>query len=421
MKPELPTTTAKTALADEYEWLHSEPIFKGATCSVHRAIEKHGKRPVTIKVYEVGDRWKSLGLKEVEILTYLHLKAGYKNDEDGKNSLFFAPLVAWREDPTLNTLFLVFPGGGVSLRDFLESQSEHLQAEEVLELFHCLVLGLDFFHNLGLIHTDIKPENIILTPAAAAVPARATQQQSLNLVTLRGALFRVQYIDFGSATFENATLNPENTNSCDEAMPTPPVHNMLVSTRSYRAPEVNENKCWSYGIDVWSLGCVVFETLFGQKVSAEQGLDYSSAMLQCCRNPVKFQCLKILTEMLELDPIQRLSAHDLKSNPIFECFISKASLILPLESICSSEATNHQRLHQHCVHEPFNKAPLPECCGGASDGDDSKSDNCNGSDCSFLAASSLAHPPSRTPPRSDENQTINDTEEKVLKKRRKIK
>jgi dual specificity tyrosine-phosphorylation-regulated kinase 2/3/4 len=88
----------------------------------------------------------------------------------------------------------------------------------------CLV-ALSFVHKLGLVHSDIKPENILLASYSRA---------------------RVKVIDFGSSCY----LTDRQSS--------------YIQSRSYRAPEVILGLPYDGRIDIWSLGCVIAEMYTGQ-------------------------------------------------------------------------------------------------------------------------------------------------------------
>ena len=90
-------------------------------------------------------------------------------------------------------------------------------ARQVLE-------ALAFVHSLGIIHCDVKPENIVIRSYSRC---------------------EVKLIDFGSSCF--ATDRPTT----------------YIQSRSYRAPEVILGLDYDGRIDVWSLGCVLAEMLTG--------------------------------------------------------------------------------------------------------------------------------------------------------------
>lgn len=80
---------------------------------------------------------------------------------------------------------------------------------------------------LGLIHADLKPENIMLVD-----PARQP--------------FRVKVIDFGSASHVSKA-----------------VCSTYLQSRYYRAPEIILGLPFCESIDMWSLGCVIAELFLG--------------------------------------------------------------------------------------------------------------------------------------------------------------
>jgi dual specificity tyrosine-phosphorylation-regulated kinase 2/3/4 len=83
-----------------------------------------------------------------------------------------------------------------------------------------ILIALRHIHDLGFIHCDIKPENILLKNA---------NKSSIKL------------IDFGSATYKCAPFTS------------------YLQSRYYRAPEVILGCGYCNKIDIWSFGCVIFE------------------------------------------------------------------------------------------------------------------------------------------------------------------
>lgn len=86
--------------------------------------------------------------------------------------------------------------------------------------------ALLFLHSKNIIHGDIKPENIMFT----------------NILCNK-----VKLIDFGLSTFDDST-NKTNT----------------IATTPYRCPESIFNLIWSFGVDIWALGCVICEMKTGR-------------------------------------------------------------------------------------------------------------------------------------------------------------
>lgn len=88
-----------------------------------------------------------------------------------------------------------------------------------------MLKALKFVHSLGLVHSDVKPENILLGSYSRA---------------------QVKLIDFGSSCY----LTDRQSS--------------YIQSRSYRAPEVVLGLPYDGKIDVWSLGCVVAEMFTGE-------------------------------------------------------------------------------------------------------------------------------------------------------------
>ncbi|QIX53926.1 serine/threonine-protein kinase PknD [Rhodococcus sp. DMU1] len=93
--------------------------------------------------------------------------------------------------------------------------------------------ALDYAHEKGVLHRDVKPANILLGPSGARQPER------------------VLLTDFGIAKALDATQHLTKTGS-------------LVATLQYSAPEVFQGIPLDPRADVYSLGCTVFCLLTGR-------------------------------------------------------------------------------------------------------------------------------------------------------------
>lgn len=111
--------------------------------------------------------------------------------------------------------------------------------------------GVAYMHELSLIHTDLKTENILLCKNkennAIEEDNEETVEEEEEDVDVDGECKEdnIKIIDFGSAIF-NEDYHPE-----------------VVTTRDYRAPEVIMDLGWSFPCDIWSVGCIFFELATG--------------------------------------------------------------------------------------------------------------------------------------------------------------
>lgn len=122
---------------------------------------------------------------------------------------------------------MVFEPLSMNLREVLKKYGKNvgLHIKAVRSYTQQLFLALKLLKKSGILHADIKPDNILVNES--------------NLI--------LKLCDFGSAT--HITDN--------EITP------YLVS-RFYRAPEIILGMQYDYGIDMWSAGCTIYELYTGK-------------------------------------------------------------------------------------------------------------------------------------------------------------
>ncbi|KAK7907525.1 hypothetical protein WMY93_016137 [Mugilogobius chulae] len=106
-----------------------------------------------------------------------------------------------------------------SLHDFMGQRDEGLPLNDIRPIAKQLLIALESLRGLGIVHTDIKPDNIML-------------------VDHEKEPFRVKLIDFGLAKLKSElTLGME------------------MQALAFRAPEVSLGLPLSEAVDMWGLGC----------------------------------------------------------------------------------------------------------------------------------------------------------------------
>ncbi|XP_005108053.1 homeodomain-interacting protein kinase 2 [Aplysia californica] len=127
-----------------------------------------------------------------------------------------------------NHTCLVFEMLEQNLYDFLkQNKFQPLPLKYIRPITYQVLHALGKLKELGLIHADLKPENIMLVD-----PVRFP--------------YRVKVIDFGSASHVS------------KALPS-----TYLQSRYYRAPEILLGLPFCEAIDMWSLGCVIAELFLG--------------------------------------------------------------------------------------------------------------------------------------------------------------
>jgi len=122
---------------------------------------------------------------------------------------------------------------GIDAAEALFTDPAGMTVERTLRIVFEVGLGLDFAHRHGLWHRDVKPANILL--AATDDPDEPE---------------RVLLTDFGVAK------------AVDEARQLTSTGNMLA-TLAYAAPEQIESRALDHRVDIYALGCVLYELLTG--------------------------------------------------------------------------------------------------------------------------------------------------------------
>ncbi|CAN0465189.1 unnamed protein product, partial [Ectocarpus sp. 12 AP-2014] len=115
--------------------------------------------------------------------------------------------------------------------------------------------GIAFLHSVGLVHADIKPDNVALyppPPSSSSPPQNATTATSPTAAAQ--APFDLRLIDLGNAVFASDT-----------------VPGVTAGTPSYLSPEASGGLAWGPPVDVWAVGCVLHEILTGGRVGAAAG------------------------------------------------------------------------------------------------------------------------------------------------------
>lgn len=198
-------------------------VGKGVFSSVVRALEqsKDTTREVAIKVIRNNDVMLKAAQKEISILRKL--------EEDDNHKHGRRHCVQFLRHFTFGShLCLVFESMHMNLREVLKKyggdrgisiQAVQLYTRQMLNAIYLL-------YKKKIIHADLKPDNILVN-------------EEKNVVKI---------CDFGSACF---------VDECDP--PTP----YLVS-RFYRAPEIILGLSYGPPIDMWSLGCCLFELYTGK-------------------------------------------------------------------------------------------------------------------------------------------------------------
>lgn len=201
---------------NQYEVL--EFLGRGTFGQVVKCWKKGTNEIVAIKILKNHPSYARQGQIEVSILQRL-------SQESADEYNFVRAYECFSHK---NHTCLVFEMLEQNLYDFIKrNKFSPLPLKCIRPVLQQVLTALSKLKQLGLIHADLKPENIMLVDPI-------------------GQPFRVKVIDFGSASHVSKA-----------------VCSTYLQSRYYRSPEVLLGLPFCEAIDMWSLGCVIAELFLG--------------------------------------------------------------------------------------------------------------------------------------------------------------
>jgi len=192
----------------------------------------------------------------------------------------------YEDDENINIIMEYAPHG--NLYELLTKEKNGFSEYKAFEYFIQVVNAVYYLHNNNIIHRDIKPENLLI-----------------------GEDNKIKLCDFGWA--KELTLENRST---------------FCGTVEYMAPEIVENENYDYGVDIWSLGILLYELLYGHSPFKANNtknviLNIKSHILTYDdkNKKVSSSCKDLIKKLLNNNPQKRYKIKDILEHP----FIKKHS------------------------------------------------------------------------------------------------
>lgn len=247
-----------------------KPLGRGKFGAVYLAREKASKYIVAIKVLHKSQLLKA-GVehqlrREIEIQSHLR----------NRNIL---RMYGYFYDAKRIYLILEYSPGGELYKKLTHKGRfpEKISARYICDL----ALALDYCHNKHVIHRDIKPENLLI-----------------------GAHSEIKIADFGWSV--HAPTSRRNT---------------LCGTLDYLPPEMVEGRDHDHQVDIWSLGVLLYEFLYGCPPFEAEG--HSATYRRISRVDLVFpqkpaisdDAKDIISRLLVKEPKRRMKLKDIPQHP----------------------------------------------------------------------------------------------------------
>ncbi|KAL5005540.1 hypothetical protein ScPMuIL_018996 [Solemya velum] len=281
------------------DFVFIEKLGSGSYATVYKAYRKGGPREViAIKCVLKSSLTKT---STENLLTEIELLKKLKHEN-------IVELKDFQWDDTYIYLIMEYCKGG-DLSHFLRSRKA-LPEKIVKRFLQQMTNAMVFLRDHNVVHMDLKPQNILLTSATTPV---------------------LKLADFGFAkhVFHGDELNA------------------LRGSPLYMAPEIICKGHYDARVDLWSIGVILYECLFGRAPFASRSFKELEKRIRDSK-PVELpygatvsdDCRDLLQKLLRRNPDDRMSFDDFFDHPFVDIEHAPAARCLSKASLLVSAAVD---------------------------------------------------------------------------------
>jgi len=292
------------------KWLKGALIGAGSFGSVYLGMDQRTGLYMAVKQVELPTGESDNEQRKMSMLEALEREIALLKTLEHPNIVQY--LDSYADDSHLNIFLEYVPGGSVVgiMREFGSFQ------EPLVQLYITqTLLGLQFLHGRGIVHSDIKGANI--------------------LIDTKGQL---KISDFGISKKDTGELIASSGSA-------PPKKTALSGSVFWMAPEAIKQTSYSRKADIWSVGCLVVEMLTG--VHPWPNLDQMQAIFRIgsmkaippLPDDISDNCRDFLACTFELEHTKRPTAAELLAH----AFLTEIAELEPDEPVTAPEEGNSSK------------------------------------------------------------------------------
>ncbi|EKE37253.1 hypothetical protein ENUP19_0247G0017 [Entamoeba nuttalli] len=219
-------------IGEEYNgYIIQKKLGFGHFSTVWLVEHKENKVQGALKIVKSAKTYTETALDEIKIMKKIN-----ECDPERKENVIHILEDFKHNGPNGQHICMVMELGGSNLLDLIKYYDyKGIPINDCKEIAKQILKALDFIHTkCGIIHTDLKPENVLLS---FTIPKNGKEPIP--------KIIESKLADFGNANWINKRFTDD------------------IQTLEYRSPEVILGLHWGCPVDIWSHGCMIFEMLTG--------------------------------------------------------------------------------------------------------------------------------------------------------------
>jgi len=323
-----------TSEAHRARYTLGRQIGSGNYAVVKEALDRKTGQRVAIKIMDKRRCGRAICRNEVDVLLALSRKVKHQR---------LTPVLDVFEDRDCLYIVLELLRGGELFERV--AHKGRLPEPEVAHILRKLVYALEALHRHGILHRDIKLENIVMSDVEGGEGADDFKIADFGFAVDGGEASLAAPAAGAAAPLSPAKPDSERRASFAWRRRGGPAtakrDGVLAGTLGYAAPEVLREACYTPACDIWSAGVVTYILLAGyppfpllhperleraaqeQRVAAElEAIEFGRApeqwkraMLEEPWNTISPEAKHLVSKMLVLDPARRITTRGVLQHP----------------------------------------------------------------------------------------------------------
>ncbi|MEO0236822.1 MAG: protein kinase [candidate division WOR-3 bacterium] len=322
---------------DKYRFCFDNSLGSGSFATVYKGSNLVTKQDVAIKeinlpkLYQFHDyrQIENNLVSEIKIMKMLNHPSILHLDEVIGSGPYIYLILEYCTHSDLLSYMKKFSKKPNLITGISESCAHHFAVQ--------IMQGLKYLHSLGVIHRDLKPQNILLT--------NCQNPNEVNPFNLK-----VKIADFGFAR----VLSPAQ------------LAETFCGSPLYMGPEILNAKKYNDLADLWSFGIIMYQMLVGEtpfKASTIMELMTIYKANPHITLPLAFnvsqECRDLISSLLFVDPQQRIKWHRFTNHPWFARVDNQMDQKIEYKSMMNINNLSSLKESLHSLSCPDLPKPTP--------------------------------------------------------------